>query len=71
MIVRIIALVLIVLCSLALGFVPGSFESRLRPHGSFLTLSTIVDDVGKKLYDAAYAGNVEKLKTVLTECKGC
>jgi len=29
-----------------------------------------VDEVGKKVYDAAYAGNAEKLKAVLAECKG-
>ena len=50
------------------AFAPGAW-SRLRPHGSFLACSA-AEDSGARLYDAAYAGNLEKLKVILAECKG-
>jgi len=61
-------LILVTLClSVALAFNNAGFAVRLRRHGYFLTCSM---ELGQKLYNAAYAGNVEVLKTVLAECKG-
>ena len=65
-----IQIILIGLYSMTLAFTPGAFEARLRPRGSFIICSIAIEDTGKRLYDAAYAGNVEKLKNVLVETKG-
>lgn len=61
------------LLSVALAFT--SENSRLlvfsRPRAPFLVCATTsADDAGRKIYDAAYAGNIDKLKVVLAECKG-
>jgi 26S proteasome non-ATPase regulatory subunit 10 len=52
---------------LACAFTPRPFEGRIMYRGS---IKCSVDDIGRKIYDAAYANNLEKLKTVLLECKG-
>ena len=57
--------------SMALAFAPVPLVSRLSPNRSFhMSSVTPSDIIGQKVYDAAYAGNVEKLKNVLAECKG-
>lgn len=39
-----------------------------RQHKTILTCSAA--DPGRRLYDAAYAGDVTQMKIVLAECKG-
>ena len=42
-------------------------RARLVPR---MTAAAAVDTVGKALYDAAYAGDVAKMKALLAACKG-
>lgn len=68
MINAVLILMVLALClqeSFAFSNVGGLL--KLSRRGFSLTCSI---DLGKKLYNAAYANNIESLKTVLAECKG-
>lgn len=65
---------LLTLPIIVLGFLSSSSwafnPTQSRPRGSFLTFSSITDDAGQDIYDAAYSGNVVKLKSVLAKFVG-
>mmetsp|Transcript_9704 Transcript_9704/g.14917 ORF Transcript_9704/g.14917 Transcript_9704/m.14917 type:complete len:191 (-) Transcript_9704:90-662(-) len=71
---QIIIILLLALVAVSHAFSRNGITSRpMRLNKRFIVCSTASPDedaMGKKLYDFAYRGNVEKLKTILDEAKG-
>ena len=56
------------LLTLSYAFLPRG--PQRRSHQPSTLICSAAADPGKLLYDAAYAGNVEKMKLLITEAKG-